>query len=199
MIGSLRGRVLRIDGMVALIECGGVGHEVELPIADIAGLTVDAEAFVYVHQVIREDASLLFGFTDLKSRALFRELIRVNGVGARTALAALSALDADSLLGAIASGKSSVLQRIPGVGKKTAERIVIDLKDRLAAFAPQDGAVAQGEPGPDGAAVGDAINALIGLGYKESHCKALVEEVARAGMSTQDIIVAALALNSGKK
>ena len=122
MIGSLRGKLLLVDGVTALIEVLGVGYEVEMPVTSLTKFQKGQEVFVYIQQVVREDAHLLYGFYDLSSRALFRELIKVSGVGPKMALAVLSTFDVQSFIQTVLSGRSQALQQIPGVGKKTAER-----------------------------------------------------------------------------
>lgn len=193
MIGSLRGKVLRIDGTTALIEAGGVGYEVEMPVSSLQQVSAkkDGEVFVYIHHSVREDAHVLYGFSDYDSRSIFRTLIKVNGIGPRSALAALSTFDASSLASAVAEGRTSALCQIPGIGKKTAERIIVELKDKLAKFGSSDlnsGDLRQGE------AFDEAVEAMVSLGYKESlaieYCKAAY----KSGMSVEDTLKAALAL-----
>lgn len=199
MIGSLRGRVLRVDGTVALIEVGGVGYEVEMPGTSLAALPQDPlkEAFVYVHHSVREDAQQLFGFTDFASRALFRILIKVNGIGPKSALAALSTFDVESFVAAVMDGRAAELQQIPGVGKKTAERMIVDLKDSLKKF-PLSGQAtpSAGASKTDAGFFDEAVAALVALGYKEGEAVKYCKAAGSGVNSVEDLIKAALALIS---
>ena len=206
MFGSLRGKVLRIDGVTVLIEVNGVGYEVEMPVTSLAKISVNEEEFIYVHHVVREDDELLYGFCDLSDRTLFRELIKVNGVGPKLALAVLSSFNAHDFIIAVTSGRTSALTQVPGIGKKTAERLMVELKDRLDKLPiTKDANVADLNKVSgmaavmDSIAVDEAVSALIGLGYKETLALEYVNSVAKEGMDTKQIIVAALALISGGK
>lgn len=203
MIGSLSGRVLRIDGVTALIECGGVGYEVDMPVTSLSKLKVNENAFVYVQHIVREDAQILYGFNTVTERELFRTLIKVNGVGPKMALAVLSTFDVESFVETVLQEQSKALEQIPGVGKKTAQRMVVDLKDNLKNFAvstqisanPQATSTASSNE-----SFNDAIAAMTALGYKEFDAVRYVKAViAKEGnLSTQDLIVKALALISNK-
>lgn len=206
MFGSLRGKVLRIDGVTVLIEVNGVGYEVDMPVTSLAKISVNEEEFIYVHHVVREDDVLLYGFCDLSDRTLFRELIKVNGVGPKLALAVLSSFNAHDFIIAVTSGRTSALTQVPGIGKKTAERLMVELKDRLDKLPiTKDANVADLNKVSgmaaviDNIAVDEAVSALIGLGYKETLALEYVNSVAKEGMDTKQIIVAALALISGGK
>ena len=198
MIGSLRGTLLRVDGNTALIEAGGVGYEVEMPSSCLQALPQDPHepAFVYIHHSVREDAQVLYGFTDIASRSLFRILIKVNGVGPKSALAVLSTFDVQSFIAAVLDGRAAELQRIPGVGKKTAERMIVELKDSLSKLGSGAAAAAPKAAKQNSGAFDNAEAALAILGYRESlaveYCKAAYSE----GMSTEDLIKGALALIS---
>ena len=203
MIGSLSGRVLRIDGVTALIECGGVGYEVDMPVTSLSKLKVNENAFVYVQHIVREDAQILYGFNTVTERELFRTLIKVNGVGPKMALAVLSTFDVESFVETVLQEQSKALEQIPGVGKKTAQRMVVELKDNLKNFAvstqisanPQATSTASSNE-----SFNDAIAAMTALGYKEfdavRYVKAVISK--EGNLSTQDLIVKALALISKK-
>ena len=203
MIGSLSGRVLRIDGVTALIECGGVGYEVDMPVTSLSKLKVNENAFVYVQHIVREDAQILYGFNTVTERELFRTLIKVNGVGPKMALAVLSTFDVESFVETVLQEQSKALEQIPGVGKKTAQRMVVELKDNLKNFAvstqisanPQATSTASSNE-----SFNDAIAAMTALGYKEFDAvRYLKAVIAKEGnLSTQDLIVKALALISNK-
>lgn len=206
MYGSIRGKVLRIDGFCALIEAGGMGYEVELPTKTLAALSEGQEAFLYLHHQVREDAELLFGFNELSERTVFRELLKVGGIGTRTALAVISTLTPEQLFGAVSAEDSKLISTVPGIGRKTAERLIVELKDRIsklqsvpgvgvsAADLKTQGAAAQAA----GLAVDEAVSALIGLGYKESLAVEYVNAVLQEGMDTKQIIVAALSYIGNK-
>ena len=195
MIGSLRGKLLRIDGTTALIEAGGIGFEVEMPVTsltEVSGRT-GQEVFVYVHHAVREDAQVLYGFVDLQARELFRTLIKVSGIGPKSALAALSTFGPDEFAEAIAEGRAASLTRIPGVGKKTAERMIVELRDRMKGF----GQGAAAAPGAAQApAFDEAVAALVSLGFKEALAAECAKAAYKAGMSAEDTIKAALGIIS---
>jgi Holliday junction DNA helicase RuvA len=199
MIGSLRGKLLRIDGTTALIETGGVGYEVEMPVSSLSAISgqMGKEVFVYVHHAVREDAQVLYGFADLPSRSLFRSMIKVSGIGPKSALAALSTFDPGEFAAAVAEGRASSLTRIPGVGKKTAERMIVELRDSLKNFgtassaAPQDGA--------GDSAFDEAVAALVSLGFKEALAAECAKAAYKKGMGAEETIKGALAIISKSK
>ena len=195
MIGSLRGTLLRIDGTTALIEVGGVGYEVEMPVTSLSAISPNAgkEVFVYVHHAVREDAQALYGFADPQSRSLFRTLIKVSGIGPKSALAALSTFDPAQFAPAIAEGRASSLTRIPGVGKKTAERMIVELRGSLKGFGEQEGIAKAG--GAD-SAYEEAVAALVSLGFKEALAGESVKAAYQKGMKAEEAIKAALAIIS---
>ena len=132
MIGRLRGIVLEKQPPEVLLEANGVGYEVHMPMTCFYELPdVGQEAIIFTHFVVREDAQLLYGFNNKQERALFRELIKVNGVGPKLALAILSGMSAQQFVTAIEREEVSTLVKLPGVGKKTAERLVVEMKDRF--------------------------------------------------------------------
>ncbi len=199
MIGSLSGKVLRIDGVTVLIEVAGVGYEVDMPVSCIASLKVGENCFVFVQHIVREDAQILYGFTTVNERALFRTLIKVNGVGPKMALAVLSTFSVQDFISMVVNEQSRSLEQIPGVGKKTAQRMVVELKDSLKDFISDadatsvlTGAAAENDN------FSDAIAAMTALGYKESDAVRCVKAVLKdnPALSTQEIIVAALAVIS---
>jgi Holliday junction DNA helicase RuvA len=164
MIGRLRGQIADISPQQLLIDVGGVGYEVEISLNTFAMLAdAKGEAIVFTHLVVREDAQLLFGFSSTDERELFRTLIKVNGVGPKMALAILSGLDAASFAACILDGDIKTLTGLPGVGKKTAERLIIEMRDKVTALAGEH----ERELRAVTASIADdAEAALIGLGYK---------------------------------
>jgi holliday junction DNA helicase RuvA len=162
MIGYLKGVVQFSDLDAVCINVAGVGYRVLMPLPDLARLTkngADAEAYIHTH--VREDALVLYGFSSRESLSLFERLTGVSGVGPRTALALLSGLDVDSLVRAIAEGDEARLTKVPGVGKKTAQRIILELGDALAKTSLSS-VVGKGAAGP----ADDVRSALANLGYK---------------------------------
>ena len=201
MIGSLQGKVLRIDGVTALIEVGGVGYEVDMPVTCLGNLKVGENTFVFIQHVVREDAQILYGFSSVEQRELFRTLIKVNGVGPKMALAVLSTFDVDSFVETVLGEQSKALEQIPGVGKKTAQRMVVELKDRLKNFSVAENVALGSNASAANQAnenFNDAIAAMTALGYKEGDAIKCVKAVLAQNhdMTTQEIIVAALALIS---
>ena len=173
MIGRLRGAVVELAGNVALIDVGGVGYEVEVTTGTAAGLGGQSgEAVVFTHLVGREDAQALYGFASASERNLFRTLIKVSGVGPKLALALLSTVSPEQFAASIANGDAAAITRVPGIGKKTAERLVVELRDRVALSATT-------APAGQGAA-SDAVLALVALGYRESAALRAIGDVGQA-------------------
>lgn len=172
MIGRLQGVVLAKNAPSILLDVHGVGYELEVPMSTFCDLpTLQAAVVLHTHLVIREDAHLLYGFATLAERSAFRLLLKVAGVGPKLALALLSGLSVGELAGIVARQEPARLTRVPGVGKKTAERLLLELRDK---FVDTDFGVSSGSPaGQAAAAHNDVANALLGLGYNE-------KEVARA-------------------
>ncbi|MDO4760307.1 MAG: Holliday junction branch migration protein RuvA [Corynebacterium sp.] len=181
MIVSLRGTVIDIALGSAVIECNGVGYQILATPHTLSQLVRGEEARVLVTMIVREDAHTLYGFLDADSRALFSLLQTVSGLGPKLALAAQSVLSAAELSAAIAHGDSKTLQKIPGVGKRMAERMVVDLKDKVAAFttAVVDTATTAHAPMAGNALVvaEQVIEALVGLGFSEKIAEPTVTAV----------------------
>ncbi len=192
MIGLLRGRILAKQPPSLLLDVQGVGYEVDAPMTTFYDLPeVGAEVTLFTHLAVREDAHTLYGFIALSDRTLFRSLLKVNGVGARLALTILSGMNAQTFIACVQAGDADALVKLPGIGKKTAERLIIELRDRL------DGVVPAGST-PNRAAtvaaspVEDAVTALVGLGYKPQEASKMVRLIDTADMSSEDIIRSAL-------
>jgi len=172
-----------------------VGYEIEAPMTTFYKLPeVGAEVRVYTHLVVRADAQLLFGFASEAERRLFRALIRVNGVGAKLDLTILSGIETVDFVQCIRAGDSDRLVKLPGIGRKTAERLIVEMRDRLQGEAgKQLTGEAGGTPGPaPGNATDEAVSALVSLGYKPQEASRYVLEVATGEMSSEEIIRAAL-------
>lgn len=187
MIGSLAGSLAAKQAPRLLIDVQGVGYEVEVPMSTWLALPqVGQPVRLLIHHVLREDASLLFGFAAEEERSLFRALLKVNSVGPRMALAILSGVSAPAFRAAIASGDAVQLTRIPGVGRKTAERLLVEMREHF-----RDEKL----PGASATATApheEALHALLSLGYKQQEAQRMLEKVAREGATTEDLIRAAL-------
>jgi Holliday junction DNA helicase RuvA len=191
VIGLLRGQVLRRQPPRLLLAVHGVGYELEAPMSTFYDLPLgDETVTLFTHLIVREDAHVLYGFLREGERDLFREVLKVSGVGGRMALAILSGMGAEEFATCIQAGDSAALTRIPGIGKKSAERLIVELRDRL----PGD-AVLPGKPAATGSvpdAAMDAVSALIALGYKPAEASRMVKAVQRDGMASDELIREAL-------
>jgi Holliday junction DNA helicase RuvA len=190
MIGRIRGTLAAKHPPDILVEVGGVGYELQVPMTTLFQLpALGAEVSLVTHFVVREDAQLLYGFIDERDRGLFRQLIRINGVGPKMALAILSGIDERQFALCIANSDVAMLTRLPGVGKKTAERLIIEMRDRIDTPSAQTGATrVETEAG----AKSEAVDALISLGYKPREVQKLIGELDVDGKSAEDIIRLAL-------
>ncbi|MFQ5634193.1 MAG: Holliday junction branch migration protein RuvA [Gammaproteobacteria bacterium] len=189
MIGFIRGQLLRKEPPWVLIDVGGVGYEIEAPMSTIFRLPdVGAEVQLYTHLVIRDDQQALFGFHSDEERRLFRGLIRISGVGAKLALTILSGISVDGFLQCVRTEDKATLVRLPGIGRKTAERLILDMRDRIDGAAAGLNGGAPAAPGEPAAARADAFNALVGLGYKPAEVQKMLERVETDGMQTEDIL-----------
>jgi Holliday junction DNA helicase RuvA len=190
VIGRLRGTLIAKQPPWIVVDVGGVGYELEAPMSTIFDLPVlGAEVNLCTHYAARDDTVVLYGFLREAERALFRALQKVSGVGAKTSLAVLSGASVEEFGRLVQTGDIAALTRIPGIGKKTAERMVVDLRDRLDGFAGAPGGQPAAAP-PDPAA--EAAIALQALGYKPAEVTRLVREAAAPGASAEDIIRKAL-------
>lgn len=193
MIGFLRGVLAAKKPPTLLVDVGGVGYEVDAPMSTFYKLPeLGEEVLLYTHLAIREDAHSLYGFATEAERALFRSLIKVSGVGARLALAILSGLSVEEFHRCVDNQEVSRLVRLPGIGKKTAERLLIELRDRLPEldFVKLPGAGSL--PAPAASPSEDAISALIALGFKPQEASALVGKVPAEGKTSEEVIRLAL-------
>ena len=197
MIGRLRGTLAEKHPPHVILDVNGLGYELEVPMTTLYRLpTVDEPLTLHTHLVVREDAHLLYGFFEKRERELFRELIRLNGVGPKLALALMSGLEVDELVRCVQAQDTSVLVKIPGVGKKTAERLLVELKDRFKAWETVPGMTPLVvEPRGKGAVISaenDAVSALISLGYKPQEASRAVSAIKEEGLSSEDLIRRAL-------
>jgi Holliday junction DNA helicase RuvA len=195
MIGLLRGRILGKQPPRLLVDVQGVGYEVDVPMTTFYDLpAVGEEITLYTHLAVREDAHTLYGFLQLSDRELFRTLLKVNGVGARLALGILSSMDGHQFVACVHGGDADALVRLPGIGKKTAERLIIELRDRLPKSAAQEGLVAGAlhQARTIHSPVEDAVSALVGLGYKPQEASRMVRLIDTKTLSSEEIIRQAL-------
>ncbi|NLD67724.1 MAG: Holliday junction branch migration protein RuvA [Limnobacter sp.] len=187
MIGRLSGLLLEKNPPLVLVDVNGVGYEVDVPMSSFYELPATGQKVVLlIQQVVREDAHLLYGFLTGAERDAFRELIKVAGVGPRTALAVLSGMSVADLAQAVAAQESARLLKVPGIGRKTAERLLLELKGRLAPELP--GASGRAEPAGNGV---DVLRALLALGYSEREAGAAVKQLP-PGLAVSDGIRQAL-------
>jgi len=195
MIGQLRGTLIDKRAPWLLLDVAGVGYEIEAPMTVFYQLPeVGADLHIYTHFVVRDDAQLLYGFASRFERDLFRSLIRVNGVGPKVALAILSGMEAERFVRCIESEDISALTKIPGIGKKTAERLLIEMSDRLAKLEGAPVTLAGQLPiSMPADAASDAVAALESLGYRPKDAQAAVARVADAdSLNSEQLIRQAL-------
>lgn len=179
MIGLLRGQILKTDFRGVLLDVSGVGYNVQLPLTDLGAMQLQQEATLFIHTHVREDAFNLYGFVAEESLKLFELLISISGVGPRMGLGFLSGMSAQEIQSAIIAGDVGRLTKIPGVGKKTAERIVLELKDKIKKLAPMtDVRLGSGEVLWD-----DLSSALLNLGYKKAQVDKAIEKTRAQNLS----------------
>lgn len=197
MIGRLHGKILEKSPPEVVLDVNGVGYEVLLPMTSFYNLpSLNEEVTIFTHLVVREDAHLLFGFAQKQDRTLFRELIKTNGVGPKLALAILSAMSVSQFATAIEQEELAKLTKIPGVGKKTAERLLVELKGKFKGVSQNDffieqssdHIVAQTANSP----ADEACDALIALGYKPNDAEKMIKKINKAGATAEQLIREAL-------
>lgn len=194
MIGRLTGIIIEKQAPDLVLDVHGVGYEVAAPMSTFCNLpALNEQVTLFTHLVVREDAQLLYGFATTRERLLFRSLLKVNGVGAKLALTILSGSDVDDFARSVQEGDTASLVKLPGVGKKTAERLIIEMRDRLKEVSGAMGlkpvvseaAILAGAPD-------EAVEALIALGYKPAEAEKMIRNVSEPNMSTEDLIRMAL-------
>jgi len=191
MIGSLRGRLIAKQAPHIVVECGGVGYEVETPMSTFLELPkIGTELYLQTHLVVREDAQILYGFSTDDERLLFRTLLKVNRVGAKMALGVLSAMSAGDFRRCVEYEDTTTLAKIPGVGKKTAERLIIEMRDRIDKVGA--GTVGDKTVAVESSARSEAFDALVALGYKANEVNKLIGRLDTDDKSAEDIIRQAL-------
>ena len=198
MIGRLNGKILEKQAPDLLLDVNGVGYELQAPMSTFYRLPdVDLTVCLYTHLVVREDAQLLYGFIDDRERQLFRALIRVNGVGPKLALTILSGIEVREFVACVNSGDTATLIKLPGVGRKTAERLLVEMCDRLKDWGEEEQGASAGEraaePESTKALVRDAESAMVALGYKPAEAMRVIKAVINDGVTrSEDLIRLAL-------
>jgi Holliday junction DNA helicase RuvA len=190
MIGSLKGKLTAKHAPQVIVECHGVGYEVETPMSTFLELPgVGEDVLLHTHLLVREDAQILFGFRSLEERGLFRVLLKISGVGAKIGLAILSTMSAADFQRCVQYEDTATLVKIPGVGKKTAERLIIELRDKIDKASSQPGVA---NIPVDSSPKSEAVDALMALGYKAAEVNRLIGRLDIEGKSAEDIIRLAL-------
>ena len=183
MIGRLTGKLVAKHPPQMLLEVAGVGYEIDVPMSTFYNLPATGESVtLHTHLLVREDAHVLYGFATLEERSVFRKLIRISGVGTRTALSVLSGLSVAELAQAVTLQDTARLTKVPGIGKKTAERLLLELKGKLADTLPSEAKTGTGN---------DVLTALLGLGYSEKEALNAVKSLP-PGLAVTEGIRAAL-------
>ncbi|HNP35597.1 MAG TPA: Holliday junction branch migration protein RuvA [Woeseiaceae bacterium] len=194
MIGSLRGTLTLKQAPHVVIECNGVGYDVETPMSTFFELpAIGSEIVLTTHLLVREDAQILYGFATELERRLFRSVLRVRGIGAKIALAILSAMSVQDFNRCIEYEDAAALSRIPGIGKKTAERLIVEMRDRIDRTTGPGAGRASVVQGP----TAEAVDALVALGYKPAEVNRLIAKLDVDGQSAEDIIRLALRQSVG--
>ena len=193
MIGFLRGKLIKKQPPLLILDVKGVGYEIEAPMTTFYVLPKTGnEIEIYTHLVVRDDAHLLFGFATENERLLFRNLIKVNGVGAKMALTILSGIEANEFSQCIQNNNAESLTKLPGIGKKTAERLIIEMRDRIENIPKLATIQKNGNMDKRSNPADEAISALISLGYKPAEASKYVLAITNDGMSSEELIREAL-------
>ncbi len=196
MIGRLTGKLIVKAPPDICVDVQGVGYELQVPMNTYYQLPeIDHGVVLFTHLVVREDAQLLYGFIDEQQRTLFRALIKISGVGPKLALAILSGMNASEFVRVVTHDDAAALERLPGIGKKTAERLIIEMRDKLKNWEIADGGATGQNPVAAGRrALEEAESALIALGYKQKEAQRAIKSVAQEDMSSQNLIRQALSV-----
>jgi Holliday junction DNA helicase RuvA len=193
MIGFLRGRLAARQAPTVLIECAGVGYEVETPLSTFLELPeVGSDVFLYTQLLVREDAHTLYGFSSGAEKTLFKTLLKVSGVGAKMGLAILSAMTVADFERCVQVEDTAMLVKIPGVGKKTAERLIIEMRDKIGTGHEMSTSSRTSRISGDSSPRAEAIDALVTLGYKPAEVNRMLAKIDMQDQSAEDIIRQAL-------
>jgi Holliday junction DNA helicase RuvA len=187
VIAHLRGQILSKSPNAVVLDCNGVGYELAISVSTYTELSdAGTEARLHVHTHVREDAFLLFGFAELAEKRLFEKLLTISGIGPKLAITVLSGISAERLVGAIRGGDHATLTKVPGIGKKTAERVVLELKDKLDDMTGFTPAANSPQPVSLGAVADDVLSALVNLGYPRAIAQKAVEMAAKDAAVSSD-------------
>ncbi|MFZ8975452.1 MAG: Holliday junction branch migration protein RuvA [Pseudomonadales bacterium] len=192
MIARIKGQVIEIKPQQLIIDIAGLGYEVEVPLATSSLAKVNVSIELFTHFVVREDAQTLFGFLERPDRDLFRALIRVNKVGPKLALAILSSVNAQAFAGLVQSNEVKTLNRIPGVGRVMAERLIMEMRDKVDEW--QGALTLGGDPKTENSALDDAETALVGLGYRSQEVSRVLAQIGDPADNVEGLIRQALKL-----
>ena len=190
MIGSLIGLIKEKTPSSILLEVSGIGYEIAVPLSTSFQLpNVGESAYLLTHLVVREDQHSLYGFATDEERKLFRALIKISGVGAKLAITILSGTNVNGFIQSVVNEDIDALVHLPGIGKKTAERLVVEMKDKVSEISSDENSLSQNN---ENSAVAEAINALVNLGYKTKDAKTILDKIESEGLTVEELIRQAL-------
>jgi len=190
MIGSLIGLIKEKTPSAILLEVNGIGYEIAVPLSTSFQLpNVGESAYLLTHLVVREDQHSLFGFATDEERKLFRALIKISGVGAKLAITILSGTNVNGFIQSVVNEDIDALVHLPGIGKKTAERLIVEMKDKVSEISSDENSLSQNN---ENSAVAEAINALVNLGYKTKDAKTILDKIESEGLTVEELIRQAL-------
>ncbi len=205
MIGRIKGTLIKKDPPMLLVDVNGVGYEIEAPVRVFFELPeINTEVTIITHMLVREDAQILYGFNNDQQRTLFRQLLKVNGIGAKSALAVLSTMSTNEFVAMVQSQDVAAIVKVPGIGKKTAQRLIIEMRDKLGDVASNDislptsqaqAAILDDIPAT---AQSEALIALQSLGFRPQEVNMLIKQVATDDMTAEDIIRLCLQRKGGQ-
>ena len=190
MIGSLIGLIKEKTPSSILLEVNGIGYEIAVPLSTSFQLpNVGESAYLLTHLVVREDQHSLYGFATDEERKLFRALIKISGVGAKLAITILSGTNVNGFIQSVVNEDIDALVHLPGIGKKTAERLVVEMKDKVSEISSDENSLSQNN---ENSAVAEAMNALVNLGYKTKDAKTILDKIESEGLTVEELIRQAL-------
>jgi len=190
MIGSLIGLIKEKTPSSILLEVNGIGYEIAVPLSTSFQLpNVGESAYLLTHLVVREDQHSLYGFATDEERKLFRALIKISGVGAKLAITILSGTNVNGFIQSVVNEDIDALVHLPGIGKKTAERLIVEMKDKVSEISSDENSLSQNN---ENSAVAEAINALVNLGYKTKDAKNILDKIESEGLTVEELIRQAL-------
>jgi len=190
MIGSLIGIIKEKTPSAILLEVNGIGYEIAVPLSTSFQLpNVGESAYLLTHLVVREDQHSLYGFATDEERKLFRALIKISGVGAKLAITILSGTNVNGFIQSVVNEDIDALVHLPGIGKKTAERLIVEMKDKVSEISSDENSLSQNN---ENSAVAEAINALVNLGYKTKDAKTILDKIESEGLTVEELIRQAL-------